>query len=511
VKRLLAILAAVSLVAPACAKNEQTTKAASLTPPDALAYVSVSLDPPAGQKRNLQGICARFKDLGKDDCDVQRILVELFEDIGLDYNRDVKPWIGKELAFAVLPPGEAGGDPLTVLFVEAGDTAAASDRLRAAARSGDLDAGYKVVGNFVVLDGQEKKSDRTAALARVQAQAGEDAGKGPQKALAGNAGFTSVVSKVRSPRLALGWLNAKETLKLLGTHFPIPGFGALLDEAERKGAGGSVAFALYAETGVLALEGVTDGKGATQELAGTPKLTEGLPADTLAAVTAFGVGKSLSAGLGAAEGAAGAGPQMSGFLDEMRRETGLDLQQDVFSWMKGEVVISAGRLREGRIPDIGLVVEPTDEARAAAGVTKLRTAAEKSLGAPLRSRAIGQTTAYVVPEPFFPGVQPAMALFSDRFVLASTPEYLTTLSKPSTPGFGATAEYRQVIGSNDAVAFQILMRLAAVRDAVVSVLDPEEKAAYQSDVVSWVQPLETLLLRVLPSDGPRIEIKVTTR
>jgi hypothetical protein len=367
------------------------------------------------------------------------------------------------------------------------------------------------VGNFVVLDGQEKKGDRTAALAKVQALAGEDAGKGPEKALAGDARFTSAVSKVHSPRLALGWLNAKETLKQLGTHFPTPGFGALLDEAERKGAGGSVAFALYAQTGVLALEGVTGGKGATPELAGTPKLTEGLPADTLAAVTAFGVGKSLSAGLGAAEGAAGRGPQVPGFLDEMRRETGLDLEQDVLSWMNGELVISAGKLREGRIPDIGLVVEPTDKARAAAGVTKLKAAAEKSLGAPLRSMAVGQTTAYGVPEPFFPGVQPAMALFPDRFVLASTLEYLTTLSKPSTPGFGATAGYRQVIGSNDAVAFQILVRLGAVRDAVVSALNPEKKAAYQSDVASWVQPLETLLLRVLPSDGTRIEIKVTTR
>jgi hypothetical protein len=104
-----------------------------------------------------------------------------------------------------------------------------------------------------------------------------------------------------------------------------------------------------------------------------------------------------------------------------------------------------------------------------------------------------------------------MALFADRFVLASSPDYLTALSKPSLPGFGTTAEYHQVVGSSkDKVAFQVVARLAAIRDAVLAVLPPDQKPEYDKDVDPWVEPLRALLLRVVPDEGGRFEMKLTT-
>jgi hypothetical protein len=183
----------------------------------------------------------------------------------------------------------------------------------------------------------------------------------------------------------------------------------------------------------------------------------------------------------------------------------------VLSWMGGELVVAAGAFSNEGIPDLALVVEPTDQAAAAAGVAKLKAAVEAELEELLTPLPVEGATAWFLPEPVVPGLQPGMALFADRFVVASSPEYLRALSKHSSPGFGATSEYRQAVRSPDGtVAFQVVARLAAVRDSILAILTPEEKASYAEGVAPWVEPLRALLVRVLPDGGGRLEARLTT-
>jgi uncharacterized protein DUF3352 len=515
VKRVLALLVAVTMLASGCGKKEEVKAgASSVVPSNALAFISLSLDPPDDQKKNLQGVLKKFPELNTKEefsAQIDTLLTSLFEDTGLDYAKDVKPWLGKEVAFTVLPPKDAkaeGAEPLLALLIETTDTQAAQAALDKGTKGGEFEAGdYKIVGNYVVFLGQDKTADRDAALAAIQAQSTSD--KAP---LSEAENFRNVVEKAHTPRLALGWWNAEATFDLLGESFSIPGFDQLLADAKGKGSGGNFAFALYAEPGSLALEGVTDGKGKTSEFAGTPKLTQGLPADTLGAVTAFGLGKQVSDGLkGVAETDADVGQEIKGFLDQMKLATGLDLEQDILSWMNGESVIAVGKVGEGGIPEVGILIEPSDKAKAAAGFTKIKDAAEKTLGVPLTPGDLEGTTSYASPEPFLPGVQPAMGLLPDRFILASTTDYLKTLSKSATPGFGGTSEYKQVAGStDDPVSAQIVVRLGAVREAVLAALPPDDKAGYDDNVRPWVEPLRALLLRVFPDDGGKFEMKITT-
>jgi hypothetical protein len=319
-------------------------------------------------------------------------------------------------------------------------------------------------------------------------------------------------TSVHSPRLALGWWNFEATFGLLGESFAIPGFDKLVEDATAQGGGGNFAFALYAEPDALALEGVTDGTGKASEFSGVPKLTRGLPADTLGAVTAFGLGRQISEGLkGVAETDADVAQELKGFLDQMKLATGLDLEQDILSWMNGEAVLAAGKVGPGGIPEIGILVEPTDKAKAEAGFLKIKDAAERTLGVPLTAGDLEGTTSYAIPEAIEEGLQPAMGLLPDRFILASSPEYLKTLARSSSPGFGGTSEYREVAGTSDEpVSAQIVVRLGAVREAVLAVLSPETKADYEADVAPWVEPLRALLLRAFPDEGGKFEMKITT-
>lgn len=502
-KRLLSTLIALSLVAAGCAKkSEVESRAASLVPSNALAYVTISLDPSAEQKRTLKTLCAKFRNLGESDCDVAKLLEGLFGDIGLSYASDVKPWIGEELSFAVLPP-RSGGEPLLVMLVEARDTDAAGEKLKTA-KGKDADLDYRITGSYVAIAGDEGNINRTAALDAIDAQSAGD----QKQSLGGDSRFTGLTAKVRSPHLALGWWDLAGTLEAMGSQMPIPGFGPLLDLA--KGAGGPLAMALYAEPDGLALEGLIDAGEApsvSPAPGGVPALTESLPADTLAALTMFGAWDRLDEA--AAQGDAGA--QLEDALDQVRAETGLDLRQDLFSWMGAELVVAAGPPHDSPFPEIGLVVEPTDKAKAAAGVEKIKAAVERALGLPLTPVDIAGTRGYVLAESPMPGIAPAMALFPDRFVVASTPNYLLALSKPATPGFGSTDEYKRITGSGGKVSLQLAVRLTGVRDAVVGFLEGEDKAEYDRDVAPWVEPLQALLLRAEPGDAGRLELKITTR
>jgi hypothetical protein len=236
-------------------------------------------------------------------------------------------------------------------------------------------------------------------------------------------------------------------------------------------------------------------------------LTESLPADTLAALTMFGAWSQLDQAAMQGE----AGKPVKDAFDQVRSQTGLDVPQDLLSWMGGEMVLAAGPPHDSPFPEVGLVVEPTDKAKAAAGVEKIKAAAEKVLGVPLTPIDAGGTKAYVLAESPIPGVAPAMALFPDRFVIASTPDYLMALSRPAAPGFGSTDEYKRIAGPGGKVSFQLVVRLSGVRDAVVGFLEGEDKAGYDKDVAPWVEPLRALLLRSQPGDNGRMELKITTR
>ncbi len=509
--RTAAVILATSLllILPACGKTDEAARAAGITPVNALALVSVNLDPSVEQKRNLLSIARRFpaaseKVKGEFDRTRDDLLADLVKEGGLDFKRDVEPWLGEEVAFALLPPSE-GDEPLGAVFVETNDEKKARAALEKARSNGDFEGRYRVVDDFVVISDQGTTgAEDEKVLDIIEAQARKDDG-----GLAGNKRFTEVVDELAGDRLVLAWTDVQAVLRVADEADAMPGFD--LTSAFKEAS--SVAMDIHVEKEALVFEGVSrpfnKGEG------GKPKITEGLAEDSIGAFTFFDVSTVLRQVLDLVAG--GRGGDGEEFTREFEQQTGLDIQEDILSWMEGEFVVVAGAIPEGQsFPDFGLIIEPTDMAKASAAVPQIVKSAEETGGFQLEERkGDGGTTVYVLPEAVTPGIQPAMALFEDRFVFANRPEYLEKLSKPATSKFGETKSYGKVVGdgSSNTVA-QMILRLDPIREAIENAFlgeaEGEERGSYEKEIKPNLEPLDAFGFRAR-HDGKfdRFEVKVT--
>lgn len=495
------VLGAMLLILPACgSKTDEASRAPGITPANAIAMVSVNLSPSIEQKRNLLSIARNFpgaRDKVKGEFDDARddVLGEMLDGSGLDYARDVKPWLGKELAVAILPG--VRGSPRFVAMVQTDDKDQATAAIAKATKSGEFDGVYGIVEDFVVISDQDDPDDNQSVLDLIAAQARKGDG-----GLAKSAEFTKVVDQLHGDRLVLGWVNAKdavgaaEDLGVLGASGFLEGFG--------MGAG-TLAFDLHAEQKAVVFQGVASTTGG--EKGSTIELTRSLPASTLAALTMLDVGGSITKAITAVTGTG------SDATAELEQAIGLDLEDDILSWMKGEVVIVAGAVRgQQPFPDFAVVVEPTDKAKAAAGVTKIRAKlAEK--GFPLEERKVGDTTAYGLADEIRPGIQPAMALFPDRFVVANSPSYLEELATSATPGLGDSDAYASVLGkASGGTSVQFVAIIDPIREAIEKILATAsgDMSSYEKDTKPNLEPLSAFGVRAhRDGDFNKFEMRLT--
>lgn len=489
---------------PACGGGtDEASRAAGITPTDALALVSVNLDPSIAQKRNLLAIARRFPDAreevkGEFDETRDGLLAALLEDSGLDFGRDVKPWLGDEVALVVLPPGSEG-PPLVLALVETDDAGRARAAIDKATRAGEFSGAYRVVGDFVVISDQDDEAADARALDAVVAQSRKDDG-----GLARSAEFTRVVDRLHGDRLLLAWVDVKGAVGVaegLGALGGVPLLGSFRDKAS------AFALDLHVEEAAVVLQAVAPAT-TDQAPGGDARLTRSLPAASLGALTVFnlrrGAGEALRAVTGSA-GVRGGDP-----LAELEQSFGVDLEADLLSWMEGEAVVVAGPAPAGgAIPRFALVVAASDRAGAAAGLEKLRTALT-SRGVPLEPRPVAGATAHVASQPLTEGIQPAMGLFGERFVLASDPGYLETLASAADPGLGAASAYRSVLGEGGGRAsFQFVALLDPIREALERAVlgDQAARRDYERDVKPNVEPLSAFGI-VARRDGDFDEVQM---
>jgi hypothetical protein len=101
--------------------------AATVLPDTTLAYASIDLDPSAGQKIEALKTLKKFPaladrlNLGAKD-DIRRFVVDKLkgggECKGLDYDADLKPWLGEKAAVAAVPNADHVADPVFALQVK---------------------------------------------------------------------------------------------------------------------------------------------------------------------------------------------------------------------------------------------------------------------------------------------------------------------------------------------------------------------------------------------------------
>jgi Protein of unknown function (DUF3352) len=113
------VVAVLMLALGGSGEDPPATGAASLVPADALAYVNLSIDPTRPAVRRALALARRLPDYASLSGSLARSVSGTVSGGSrpVDFARDVRPWLGREAAFAVLDTSASTAASLTVLDV----------------------------------------------------------------------------------------------------------------------------------------------------------------------------------------------------------------------------------------------------------------------------------------------------------------------------------------------------------------------------------------------------------
>jgi hypothetical protein len=351
---------------------------ASAVPADAAMYFDATLRPQGSQRED--ALAAAGKVLATDDPEAR--IEQLVQDalsqsdgLKLDYARDVEPWLGAKAGFWLAPTrtGEEARGAAVLATTDADAARSALDRAVKGSGQTFTQRSYKgvdyevnqeggaaaVADDFVVL-GSEAELKRTLETL--------DGGK----ALGSADGYKAAVEPLDADRLGTVYFDLKVLFEAAASQDPAA--SAQFQQLSRLVPLGSLrpaAAALTAKGDRLAIDAAFRGGKAYRDRLGpvasagaTPLLRE-LPGD---AWFAFGGPKFGASMRNAYQGFAGA---LGGAAIEqqLQSQLGLDLEQDVFSWI-GDVAFFARGTSKDSI-DGAAVISVTDEARAKEAFGKL--------------------------------------------------------------------------------------------------------------------------------------------
>ncbi|MGZ8736741.1 MAG: DUF3352 domain-containing protein [Nocardioides sp.] len=341
------------------------TSPASAVPSIAVAYASIDLDPSASQKIEALRMLKKFPaidkelDLGVRD-DLRRWVFEQIQDQdvcpGLNYDKDVEPWLGDRMAVAAVPDDDAPLAPLLVVQVSDRDTAAlgvAALQECGDPRSGDGEAtkpaGVAFAGDYMLVTEEQDDADALAKAAEA-APLQDDPAFSDWMDRIGDPGVITAYAAPEAPRLMaeMGKHQAQEMMDngagmdpmdALGADLPFGRFGDASRTLWRDfgGMAGVVRFNDGSMEAEVAAKGLPAGV-ASSETATGPALGD-LPDTTAAAFTVSLPDGWLQGYLDLLEGVLG-GDEPNGFWGEVEADTGLQLPEDIEALLGDGVSLS---------------------------------------------------------------------------------------------------------------------------------------------------------------------------
>jgi hypothetical protein len=312
---------------------------ASAVPSIAVAYLSVDLDPSATQKIEALRMLKKFPaldeqlDLGVRD-DLRRWVFERLQQDercpGLDYARDVEPWLGDRMALAAVPDDDAPLAPLLVVQVSDREAASAGATALQACQGGggtDRAAGVAFVGDYMLVTEEQDDADALAKAAEAAPLEEDDA-------------FTTWMDEVGDPGVVTAYVAADAPRLMAETDAGRGGDSLGAVRGLWKDFEGMAAVVRFSGG---SMEAETVAKGLPAGLAATAQRTgpalEDLPDTTAAALTVSLPDGWLRGYLDAFEGVLGA-DEPGGFWAGMEAETGLALPEDLETMLGDGISVS---------------------------------------------------------------------------------------------------------------------------------------------------------------------------
>jgi hypothetical protein len=346
---------------------------ASVVPASAAFYGEVTVRPEGDLKTSVETLA---KKIARNDDPGGELIKQIdasLKDENQTFKDDIDPWLGKKVAVAITGLKDPQS-PDYAIVVAATDTGKALDALKEGEK-GLVERTYKDVKYTFNAKQQQAAAgigDTLVVATEASLKSIIDVEKGAAS-LARSDKLTQARKSVTSDGLGFFYVDPVSVIDLIAASSPAIGsqagqFKSLLggDKASAIGA------ALTAAADSIRLETAVDGqaaKGAADEAAQT---VAGLPAGSLAAAGFGSIGTRAEAGVAQLQKLGGI---YATALAQFKTITGLDLQQDVFSWMgKGGLFVRAKGLA-----DIGgaIVVETSDEKKSAAFIDSVRRLIEQ--------------------------------------------------------------------------------------------------------------------------------------
>ena len=416
----------------------------SVMPASTVAFVKVDLDPSGGQKLDAHRFARKFpkaRNQVAEDSDLREVLVKGLQKNGtlegVDFAKDVEPWLGKRIGLGVVPGKDASSQPVPVVALAVTDADAARRSLPGLSSS--MDAECQVLDEYALCTtkGGGHLTDVVGAARKAS--------------LADQATFTTDMGDLGEDGIAAAWFDgAKLSTALEGFH--APGVPALaLGTKGNPAAAGHGAYALRFDGPHLELAGHVNGLAA--KLTPGPEGSTGvgeLPKGTLAAIGVAGAGEQLGTAWPQAEESLKSLTGEQQYADgvaQLEDALGITLPEDLFKALGSQLTLSFGGMGEGNgDPQVALA---TDGDRAV--LQKLADAlGEQTSGAPLALKQAGKRTVLALSESYVDTVATGSGLAGSAPFRAAVPDAATARFAAYADISGLLAAFKDEVPADDA-------------------------------------------------------------
>jgi len=504
VTSLLVALGVAVLVAYLVLFSVISDRAAQAAPADTAAYLNVYLQPSAGQQMNLFDLIGRLRGFGDAaalEGKIDEVAERLLGQAGIDYLKEVRPWLGAQVAVAIAP-GEAGGAPQILLLAAVKDPAAAqgavprllagggaaftSETYRGQATMTSPQASYALLDDLLLV-----------ATSRERLHMALDAASNRSPSLADSPAFREAMSTVPADHLASAYLDLPRTLGIgAGGHVGGYSTAALAITADADGVhlNGSVPFVADAAS--------EEARAAHALGARSSTLAGWMPRSTSAEGVIFGLAQSL-ADLEATIADDAALAPAADALNQLRAIAalglGINVDRDLLPLLDGEAAVALNEVGpEG--PHGQLLLRPGDAGAGEAALERIR-AALVDRGSTVSTQQVEGSTVTAITVPLVGRI--AYAAVDGVVLLGLDPVDVAAAIKARAAGQTLAEDERYTSSFELAGAHsgnEIWADLPALTDALAGILDPG------SEVRDILHQIGELAMSASATDD-RLEIK----
>jgi hypothetical protein len=360
--------------------SASTDRAAAAVPGDAPIYLNAYLQPSAAQQMKLGALLGRlpgFGDRATLDTKVDEALQQALAGLSLDYRRDLKPWLGDQLAVAVWPTS-ADGSSRELLIASVKDRPAAEAAFgRMASDAEPTSSSY---GGLTVVSTATAAhaflADDLVALAPTpdEVQRAIDAYSGSQSSLADATAFRSSRAQLPADYLAAVYVDLDALARGAGAEQEVSGVSTATLALTATDAG----LELNGQAPFDAQLASASNRAAIALGNEPPSLTDWMPRQTQAEAVVFGLRRILETAeqqLTAAPGSEDIAATLTQLRAIVAFGLGLSIDDDLLPLLDRESAIAI-RAVDGQ-PSGQLLLRPSDPAAAEQALNRIRQALQQ--------------------------------------------------------------------------------------------------------------------------------------